>query len=150
MTAVIVTIGIAVNSQITTKTSAALARVEHVQYPTVEALRSIRSEVTDIQESLQRAVAEGDKEVLTSVEQNAAEVRDQLRVLGDVDAETNLDDEVRASFDDYYTTALEATTTIAERTAGDALLEMSTTVRNAPLARPRRFAGTSRWRGMNA
>ena len=72
MTAVIVTIGIAVNSRITTQTSAALARVEHVQYPTVEALRSLRSEVTDIQESLQRAVAEGDKDAMTAADQHAS------------------------------------------------------------------------------
>ena len=46
-------------------------------------------------------------------------------------------------------TALEANTTIAESTAGYAELDTRTIVRNAPLARPRRCAGT-RWRGMNA
>lgn len=35
MTAIIIMIGIAVSSQMTSKTSAALARVEKVQYPTV-------------------------------------------------------------------------------------------------------------------
>jgi len=46
--------------------------------------------------------------------------------------------------------ALDATTTMSERTAGEALFEMSTTVRNAPFARPRMLAGTSRCRGMKA
>ena len=120
MTAVIVTIGIAVNSQITTKTSAALTRVEHVQYPTVEALRSIRQEVTDIQESLQRAVAEGDKEALTLVEENASRIHDELRTLGQVDSDLHLDDEIRTSFDAYYAAAVTATKILLGAQSGDA------------------------------
>lgn len=67
MTAVIIMIGIAVSSQMTSKTSAALARVENVQYPTVEALRVVRTEFTGVQESLQRAVGEGDQNGIATV-----------------------------------------------------------------------------------
>src|ERR1700741_754816 len=74
MTAVIVTIGIAISSSITAKTSAALVKVEQVQYPTVEALRSVQEQVTNIEESLQRAVAEGDKQSVASAGEHAAAV----------------------------------------------------------------------------
>jgi methyl-accepting chemotaxis protein len=120
MTAVIVTIGIAVNSQITTKTSAALARVEHVQYPTVEALRSIRAEVADIQESLQRAVAEGDKDALTTADAHASKVFDALRTLATVQKESPLEDELRASFGNYYSDAVTATKILLGTEQGDA------------------------------
>jgi methyl-accepting chemotaxis protein len=120
MTAVIVTIGIAVNSRITTQTSAALARVEHVQYPTVEALRSLRSEVTDIQESLQRAVAEGDKEAMSAADQHAAQALDSLRTLATVQKDSALDDELRASFDAYHTTSVTATKILLGAEQGDA------------------------------
>jgi methyl-accepting chemotaxis protein len=120
MTAVIVTIGIAVNSQITTKTSAALARVEHVQYPTVEALRSIRVEVTDIQESLQRAVAEGDKDAMSAAEQHAGKVSDALRTLATVQTDSTLDDELRTGFESYYNAAVTATKILLGASQGDA------------------------------
>jgi methyl-accepting chemotaxis protein len=120
MTAVIVTIGIAVNSQINAKTSAALKRVEHVQYPTVEALRSMRSEVLEIQESLQRAVAEGDKESLATADQHSARVFDALRTLATVDAGGTLDDELRSSFDAYYSAAVAATRVMLGAQTGDA------------------------------
>lgn len=119
MTAVIVTIGIAVSSQITSKTSAALARVEHVQYPTVEALRSIRTEVTDIQESLQRAVAEGDKDAVATADQHASKVFDALRTLSTVQTDSTLDDNLRKSFESYYNSATTATKILLGSEQGD-------------------------------
>jgi methyl-accepting chemotaxis protein len=55
MTAALVAVGVAVTSHFTSRTSAALQLVEHAQYPTVEALRAMRSDVLHIQKSLQRA-----------------------------------------------------------------------------------------------
>jgi methyl-accepting chemotaxis protein len=120
MTAVIVTIGIGINSQINARTSAALKRVEHVQYPTVEALRSIRTETLEIQELLQRAVAEGDKDALAAADEHASRVLDALRTLATVQAEGKLDDELRASFDTYYTAAVAATRILLGTQQGDA------------------------------
>jgi methyl-accepting chemotaxis protein len=120
MTAVIVTIGIAVNSQINSRTSAALKRVEHVQYPTVEAVRSIRAEVTQIQELLQRAVAEGDKDSIGTADQHASSIKDSLRTLATVDPESTLDDELRTGFERYYSSALSATRILLGAEQGDA------------------------------
>lgn len=64
MTAVIIMIGIAISSQMTSQTSAALARVEKIQYPTVEALRVVRSELVDVQEFLQRGSCWAPKPVM--------------------------------------------------------------------------------------
>ena len=119
MTAAIVAIGISVSSQMTSRTSAALVRVEKVQYPTVEALRTFRANVTSIEESLQRAVAEGDKEGLTSAEQASQGVRSALKELAAADPESRLDDELQRAFDDYYTAAVSATNMMLGTASGD-------------------------------
>jgi methyl-accepting chemotaxis protein len=119
MAAVIVAIGIGVNSQINARTSHALQRVEHVQYPTVEALRAIRAGILNIQEQLQRAVAEGDTEAISAAEQYAADVTDALRTLAGVGEESTLDEAVKESFDAYYSAALIATRILLGAEDGD-------------------------------
>lgn len=120
MTAVIIMIGIAVSSQMTSRTSAALARVEQVQYPTVEALRVVRSELVDVQESLQRAVAEGDQNALSAASEHAAKVREALSELAAVDKERTLASDLGSSFDEYYSAASSATKIMLGSETGDA------------------------------
>ncbi len=119
MTAVIVAVGLSVSSQMTSRTSAALVRVENVQYPTVEALRTLRSHVTSIEESLQRAVAEGDQEALNAAEQHAQQVRVALNDLAAADPEATLDEQLQEQFDAYYTAAASATRIMLGTEAGD-------------------------------
>lgn len=120
MTAVIIMIGIAVSSQMTSQTSAALARVEKVQYPTVEALRVVRSEFTDVQESLQRAVAEGDQDGITAATGHANGVRAALKDLAAVDPDRSLASDLSSAFDDYYSAATSATRIMLGSETGDA------------------------------
>jgi methyl-accepting chemotaxis protein len=120
MTAVIVTIGIAVNSQITSLTSAALARVEQVQYPTVEALRAMRSDVVDIQELLQRSVAEGDAAAIATADQHAQSVRSSLKELARLDAGSTAASQLKTDFDAYYAAAVSATRIMLGQQSGDA------------------------------
>jgi methyl-accepting chemotaxis protein len=120
MTAVIIMIGIAVGSQMTSRTSAALDRVEKVQYPTVEALRVVRSELVDVQESLQRAVAEGDQNAIGAAAEHAIKVRDALKGLGVVDTESSLASDLGSGFDDYYSAATSATRIMLGTETGDA------------------------------
>jgi methyl-accepting chemotaxis protein len=120
MTAVIIMIGIAISSQMTSKTSAALARVEKVQYPTVEALRVVRSEFTDVQESLQRAVAEGDQDGISAAANHANGVRAALKDLAAVDPDRSLASELSSAFDDYYSAATSATRIMLGSETGDA------------------------------
>jgi methyl-accepting chemotaxis protein len=119
MTAVIVTIGIAVSSSITAKTSAALVKVERVQYPTVEALRAIKEQVTNIEESLQRAVAEGDKQSLASAGEHAAAARKSLQELATVDLDSKLDEQLSRAFESYYSSAETATGIMLGSATGD-------------------------------
>lgn len=121
MTAVIVCAGIAVNSRITSRASAALARVEQVQYPTVEALRSLRAHVEKIQGTLQQAVAEGDKSALNTAAQDAASVRNTLKQLATLDdAGRKLAGDLGEKFDAYYTAAANATEILLGSAGGDA------------------------------
>ncbi len=128
MTAALLALGIGVNSHFTSRTSAALKTVEHVQYPTVEALREIREDVVDIQELLQRAVTEGDASVIAAADQHAMSVRGTLRRL-----EGNRSDvasELLQAFDRYYSAATPATRRLLGTESGDsgaAIAEMQKT-----------------------
>ena len=118
MTAAIVAVGIAVSSHFTARTSAALQSVEHVQYPTVEALRSIRSDVVDIQELLQRAVAEGDVTVIAAADQHAVSVRTTLQRLVSFDR-NGFAPGLQQAFDRYYSAASTATRILLRSENGD-------------------------------
>jgi methyl-accepting chemotaxis protein len=128
MTAVLLALGIAVNSHFTSRTSAALKTVEHVQYPTVEALRAMREDVVDIQELLQRTVAEGDTSVIAAADQNAQSVRETLQDLGRNDSTYASD--LRQAFEGYYSAATAATRIMLGSQTGDsstAIAEMQKT-----------------------
>jgi methyl-accepting chemotaxis protein len=117
----IVAAGIAINSQLTASTSDNLERLERVQYPTVEALRSMRSSVRSLREALQQAVAEGDGARLSSAEEDAAAFRSQLAALGSLGtAGSELARQIGSSFDDYHTAALQATKVLMGKAQGDA------------------------------
>lgn len=119
MTAVIVTVGIAVNSQITSRTSAALDEVEHVQYPIVEATRAIRADVIDIRGLLQQAVAEGDASVIAGADQHALMVRKSLQDLASLEDDDDVD-VLKDAFETYYAASLAATRIILGAQTGDA------------------------------
>jgi methyl-accepting chemotaxis protein len=119
-TAVIIMVGIAINSQMTSRTSAALVRVEQVQFPTVEALRVVSSALQDVQESLQRAVAEGDENGIGQAAEHAVKVREGLKQLATVNRESNLASDLGAAFDSYYSAALSATQIMLGTATGDA------------------------------
>ena len=118
MTAAIVAFGIAVNSHFTSRTSAALRRVEHIQYPTVEALRSMRGDVLDIQELLQRAVAEGDPAVIAAADQHALDIRRTLQNLVHFD-DRGFGPGLQEAFDRYYSAATTATRILLGTQNGD-------------------------------
>jgi methyl-accepting chemotaxis protein len=124
MTAAIVTVGIAVNSHFTSRTSAALQSVEHVQYPTVEALRAMRTDVVDIQELLQRAVAEGDASVIAAADQLALSVRRTLQDLAGYD-DNRFGPGLQQAFDRYYSAATAATRMLLGTENGDSTVAIA-------------------------
>lgn len=120
MTAVIVSIGIAVNSQVTTTASSDLQRVESVQYPLVESLRSLKSEHSAISDALQQAVAEGDKSVLDKARDHYKAAQTSLDRIGTLGAQgKDLEETVRAAFDGYYNPAIAATNLMLGQGSGD-------------------------------
>lgn len=120
MTAVIVSIGIAVNSQVTTSASLDLQRVESVQYPLVESLRSLKSEHSAISDALQQAVAEGDKTVLDKVRDHYKVAQSSLERIDSLGPDgKELEETIRAAFDGYYNPALTATNLMLGQGSGD-------------------------------
>ena len=116
----IVAVGIAINSQLTASTSANLQRLEHVQYPAVEALRTMRSSLQALRDALQQAVAEGDAVRLSSSQEYADTYRSQvaaLRALGT--DESTLAGQLGRAFDEYHAAALQATQVLMGKAPGD-------------------------------
>jgi methyl-accepting chemotaxis protein len=110
MTAVIVSAGIAINSEITSRASDRLARVEQVQYPTVEAIRSLRADITKVQEALQQAVTEGDQAGVEQAAEHARAVHATLEVFSKLDESSRmLAAALREQFDAYNSAAVNAT-----------------------------------------
>jgi methyl-accepting chemotaxis protein len=124
MTAAIVALGIAVNSHFASRTSAALKSVEHVQYPTVQALRVMRANVLDIQELLQGAVAEGDVVVIASADQHALDVHRTLQELVRFD-DNGFGPGLQAAFDSYYSQATTATRILLGKQDGDSTIAIA-------------------------
>jgi methyl-accepting chemotaxis protein len=119
-TAVIVSVGIAINWRLAANTSSALQRVEHVQYSTVEGVRSMRTEFSKIQEVLQQAVAEGDEAALANAEQHASNYREALRQIKALDESGSQQfRELQNGFDGYYASALSAARGLLGKENGD-------------------------------
>jgi methyl-accepting chemotaxis protein len=116
----IVATGIAINARLTASTSANLQRLERVQYPAVEALRTMRTELQSLRDSLQQAVAEGDGARLSTAQEHAATYRNQiaaLRALGE--DERAIAEELGSAFNLYQTAALQAAQMLMGKEKGD-------------------------------
>jgi methyl-accepting chemotaxis protein len=110
MTAVIVSTGISINTRITASASSDLEQVEKVQYPLVEALRSLRSDHAAISDALRQALAEGDKSALDLAADRYLQAQQSLNGIATLGvADATLAAELKQEFDGYYTSALEAT-----------------------------------------
>lgn len=120
MTAVIVGIAILINSRITAQTSAALVKVETVQYPLVEHVRSLRADVTRVQELLQQAVAEGDQNVLQEADKTANDAKAAIGEIRRLEGASDIAAELGSAFDQYYGPATRATKLLLGVEQGDA------------------------------
>lgn len=126
-TAIVVSVGIAINSRITTRASDALERVQEVQYPTVEAFRALRGEFTQIQDTLQQAVAEGDKTSLDAAADHAAAARTLLKDLAKLEGqESKLTSQITSEFEDYYSASMLATNILLGSQQGDSGVAVAT------------------------
>ncbi len=126
MTAVIVTAGLLINSRIITRASDGLAKVEQVQYQTVEVMRSLRSDFANVQETLQQAVAEGEQSGIEGSEKHASDIRANLDTLTALDgADRALAHRLREQFDAYYASAVRAVRILLTVEQGDSAAAIS-------------------------
>lgn len=120
-TAVVVCIGIGINSRLSANTSTALQRVDQVQYPTVEGMDALSVEFGLVQSILQQAVSEGDKDVLAGAAEHAAAYRKTIEQLKSLDPQDTADiDKLRSEFDNYYDAALVTANIMLGTAPGDA------------------------------
>lgn len=118
--AVIVFAGIAINSRITARAASALERVQHVQYPAVEALRALNTEFSRVQDTLQQAVTEGDENGVEASAGHAAAARAAIAQLEALEGRDGaLANRLGKQFDAYYTAASRATNILLGTADGD-------------------------------
>lgn len=117
----IVGVGMSTIARMTSSTAASLEAVVRIQYPTVEAVRAIRGEIKVIEESLQRAVMEGDRETVKETQANATQVRAALKEVSKLKGEV-LADKIGDAFDDYYQVATEASRVLMGEQKDDGLV----------------------------
>jgi methyl-accepting chemotaxis protein len=119
-TAVIVSIGISLNSRITATTSDNLKEVQHVSYPAVEALRGLKLEFDSTQNAFKQAVTEGDDSALSVGEEHAKQFRGWTGKLRNLSrSQEQRADKLGSEFDAYYTSALHATKIMLNKEKGD-------------------------------
>jgi methyl-accepting chemotaxis protein len=110
MAAAIVSTGIAINARIIASASSNLQRVETVQYPLAEALRSLRADHAAISDTLRQALAEGDKSALDVAAERYLQAQQTLNGIAALgDSERPMAAELKLEFNGYYSSALEAT-----------------------------------------
>jgi methyl-accepting chemotaxis protein len=118
--AVIVCIGLAINSRITVGASSDLEAAEKQQYPMVETLRSLRADHAAIGDALRQALTEGDKSQLARAHERYEQAEHALNDMAALGGPAlTLADELRHEFQAYYTAASEATTLMLGKSSGD-------------------------------
>jgi methyl-accepting chemotaxis protein len=116
---VIVFVGLAINARTTASASASLEAAEQVQYPLVEALRSLRADHSAIGEALRQSLAAGDRSGLEGARDRYIQAQhdlDSIAALGP--AQQGLATQLREQFQSYYIAASEATEQMLNKNNG--------------------------------
>jgi methyl-accepting chemotaxis protein len=120
MTACIVTVGVSVNARISAGASSDLERVAQVQYPVVAAIQALRFDFTAIQNLLQQAAANGDRNALDQAQQRFADAHKTLQSLSAMGTSgLELSRSIAVPFDGYFNSAVTATKLVLGDGAGE-------------------------------
>jgi len=113
-------LSLAVTFLLSTRTARTIADLGTVRYQSVELTQTLERELKSIVEALQSAVAEGDKAKLNDADASAKRLRQAADALAALPGNGGDAKAVRASFDAYYESALDASSMMLGNKKGDA------------------------------
>jgi methyl-accepting chemotaxis protein len=117
---VIFGLGIAVSAGIANRALTSIRMTEQIDYPVLDATKSLALEVGAVTDSLRDAVSEGDKARITAVGEQAAKLRANIARLGALAGQEAAGARLGKEFDAYYVPALSSARIMLEMEQGDA------------------------------
>jgi methyl-accepting chemotaxis protein len=113
-------LGIAVSATIANGALTSIRATERVDYPVLDASKSLALEVGAVTDALRDAVTEGDKARIAAVGEQAARLRANLAAFGAIDGQQAAGVRLTKEFDAYYAPALSAARIMLDMEQGDA------------------------------
>jgi methyl-accepting chemotaxis protein len=112
-------LGVAASATIATAALGSIRTTEQVDYPVLDAAKSITLDVGAVADALRDAVSEGDKARIAQVGEQATKVRAKLAKFGAIDGQGANAARLGKEFDAYYAPALSAARIMLEMEQGD-------------------------------
>jgi len=112
-------LGVGVSAMIATDALKSINSTESVDYPLLDASKTLTLEIGEVTAGLRDAVSEGDKDRLGQVNEQANKVRAHLQQLGQIEGQHDTGARLLKEFNDYYAPALSAARIMLEMEEGD-------------------------------
>ena len=118
-------VGLAVTLSLTSGAIDSIGATEHVDYPLLDHAKALDLAVHDVSDGLKNAVAEGDKQRVVLVAEQARKVREHLKAVAALPGQAALAQRLSAEFEGYYTLALRVARIMLALDGGDAEAEIA-------------------------
>ena len=133
-------LGAAASATIATGALGSIRTTEQVDYPVLDAAKTITLDVGAVADSLRDAVSEGDKARIAHVGEQAGKLRARIAAFGKIDGQGANGERLAKEFDAYYAPALSAAKIMLEMEEGDpqatvARMQSTLATLNADLAK---------------
>ncbi|WP_426173347.1 methyl-accepting chemotaxis protein [Massilia sp. TWR1-2-2] len=133
-------LGVAASATIATGALGSIRMTEQVDYPVLDAAKTITLDVGAVADALRDAVTEGDKARIAQVGEQAGKLRAKIAAFGKIDGQAGNGERLTKEFDAYYAPALSAAKIMLEMEEGDpqatvARMQSTLATLNADLAK---------------
>ncbi|OON64260.1 chemotaxis protein [Massilia sp. KIM] len=119
ISAIVFGLGAFASAMIATRALDSITTTESVDYPMLDASKALALDVAAITDGLQDAVAEGDKDKVAQVGEQAAKLRARLEKYGQIPGQRETFARLGKEFENYYAPALSSARIMLEMEQGD-------------------------------
>nr|WP_315398751.1 methyl-accepting chemotaxis protein [uncultured Duganella sp.] len=137
---VVFALGLGLSTHLVFETQKSIHATESIDYPVLDSAKSIALDVGGISDALRDAVAEGDKNRIAQIPEQAAKLRVKLKQFGEIEGQGGNGARLAQEFDAYFTPALRSARIMLELEEGDpqsavAAMQSALKTLNADLAK---------------
>ncbi|OYO25867.1 methyl-accepting chemotaxis protein [Janthinobacterium sp. PC23-8] len=112
-------LGLAVSTYLVFETQKSIHATETVDYPLLDTAKALTADIGAISDALRDSVAEGDKNRLSQLPEQAARLRVKLKTFGQIDGQSANGAQLTQQFEAYFAPALRAARIMLEVEQGD-------------------------------